>query len=469
MNKSKKQNYKDLFTGESILKGMPELSYVFDIEGRLLLWNKNVEMILGYSEDELYNKYISDFQDIKDGERVYEVFSSVFIDGKERTVEYNMLTKSGKKIPCLGSGSLVVVNNKEYLIGIAIDISKQKNAEAELKARAAEINRLKNQLQAENIYLREEIKIQHNFDEIIGTSESLMQSLYRVEQVSQTDTTVLLQGETGTGKELFARAIHNLSSRRNHPFIKIDCASLPNNISEGEFFGYIKNVFIEGDEKEIGKFEIANHGTIFLDEIDLISVELQSKLLTFFQEKKLKETKNSKTIQLDVRIITSTNQNLEELVKRKEFLKDLYFYLNTFPIIIPPLRERISDIPLLVESFVKHFNKKYGKDIAKIPKKTIALLKNYPWPGNIRELENIVERAVILSNTSILKVELAVKSNPDKKDNMLTLNEYDREYIIKILNMTFWRISGNKGAAKILGLHPETLRSRMRKLEIKHP
>ncbi len=468
MSKLKTQNLKDLFSGEIILQGMPELAYIFDKEGRLLLWNKNVEIILGYSREELLYKNITDFQDVSDRERVFKVFKNIINDGKERAVEYNILTKSGKKIPCLGSGSLVVVNNKEYLIGIAIDITKQKNAEEELKAKTAEINRLKNQLQAENIYLREEIKVQHNFDEIIGTSEVLMKSLYRVEQVSKTDTTVLLQGETGTGKELFARAIHNLSSRRNHPFIKINCALLPSNISESDFFGYVRDAFIEGDNMRIGKFEMANHGTIFLDEINEIPIEIQSKLLTFIQEKKLK-TKSSKTIQLDVHIITSTNQNLEELVKKKEFSKDLYFYLNVFPIIVPPLRERIFDISLLVESFVKRFNKKYAKGITKIPKKVFALLENYSWPGNIRELENVIERSVILSNTSLLKVELVVKPSSDIKDSILTLSEYERAYIIKILNMTFWRISGEKGAAKILGMHPETLRSRMRKLEIQHP
>ena len=468
MSKLKTQNLKDLFSGEIILQGMPELAYIFDKEGRLLLWNKNVEIILGYSREELLYKNITDFQDVSDRERVFKVFKNIINDGKERAVEYNILTKSGKKIPCLGSGSLVVVNNKEYLIGIAIDISKQKNAETALKTQTAEINRLKNQLQAENIYLREEIKVQHNFDEIIGASEVLMKSLYRVEQVSKTDTTVLLQGETGTGKELFARAIHNLSSRRNHPFIKINCALLPGNISESDFFGYVRDAFIEGDNMRIGKFEMANHGTIFLDEINEIPIEIQSKLLTFIQEKKLK-TKSSKTTQLDVRIITSTNQNLEELVKKKEFSKDLYFYLNVFPIIVPPLRERIFDISLLVESFVKRFNKKYAKGITKIPKKVFALLENYSWPGNIRELENVIERSVILSNTSLLKVELIVKPSPDIKDSILTLTEYERAYIIKILNMTFWRISGEKGAAKILGMHPETLRSRMRKLRIKHP
>lgn len=457
---------KNIFSDETIIKGMPELAYVFNKENRLEMWNKNLETILGYTKEELQQKYITDFIAKEDREKTLETIMRVFTKKKEQTIEYHLVTKHGEYLPYIGSGSFATANNKEYIIGIAIDISKQKNAEEKLKAQTTEINRLKNRLQAENIYLREEIKIQHNFDEIIGTSESLMQSLYRVEQISQTDTTVLLQGETGTGKELFARAIHNLSNRRNHPFIKIDCASLPNNISEGEFFGYVSNAFIEGDNREIGKFEIANHGTIFLDEIDLVSVELQSKLLAFFQEKKLKKTKNSKTIQLDLRIITSTNQNLEELVKRKGFLKDLFFYLNVFPIIIPPLRERLSDMPLLVESFLKRFNKKYAKSISKIPKKVIALLENYSWPGNIRELENVIERSVILSNTPLLKVEQMLKPSLDKKDNILTLNEYEREYIIKILNLTFWRISGDKGAAKILGLHPETLRSKMRKLGI---
>ena len=469
MTHPKSNHYNELFGGDAILQGMPELAYVFDEKGRMLLWNKNVELVLGYSKDELYHKYISEFNDEPDRARVLNEFLKVFNESKERTVEYNMLTKSGEKIPYLGSGSLAIVGGKRYLIGMAINISKRKEAEEKLKSQIAEINRLKNQLEAENIFLREEIKGSHDFEEIIGESELLMHSLYRVEQVAKTDTTVLLEGETGTGKELFARAIHNRSKRENKPFVKVNCASLPASLIESELFGHEKGAFTGAIQRQIGRFELACKGTIFLDEIGELPVDLQSKLLHVLQEGEFERIGNPKTIKVDVRVIAATNCNLEKQIRNKLFRKDLYYRLNVYPITIAPLRDRISDIPLLAEHFVKHFNFKLDKNIKKIPVKTIKQLQNYAWPGNIRELENIIERAIIISPSTSLVVEQLRKPDFEEDGKLLPLAEYERLYIIKVLEKTYWRVDGAEGAARILGMHPETLRSRMRKLEIKRP
>lgn len=459
----------DLFSGNTILQSMPGLAYVYSKEGKLLLWNKNAELVLGYSKEELYYKDISDFQVTQDRERVYKEFVKVFTKGEYRTIENTLLTKSGKKIPVLGTGSLAVVNGKEYLIGIAMDISNLKEVEEKLNAQLKEINNLKNILKTENVYLRDVIKGNYDFDEIIGESKTLLNVLYQLKQVAPTQSTVLLIGESGTKKELFARAIHRLSSRKNKPFVTINCATIPKNNMESEFFGQNKDYSIDLNQKRKGKFEIANQGTILIEEVDKIPLEMQSKLLTALQKNKFKKVGSSQYLPLDIRVIVSTNQNLAELTKKKEFLEGLFFLIHVFPITIPPLRERISDIPLMVKHLVEQFNPKFDKNIVKIPKKTISLLQNYSWPGNIRELENVIERAIILSNTSLLKVDQLVKPHLYEKEKMASLHSFERDYIIKILNMTFWRVGGEKGAAKILDMHPETLRSRMRKLKISRP
>jgi len=313
------------------------------------------------------------------------------------------------------------------------------------------------------------MKSKHDFDDIIGESETLMHSLYRIDQVAQLDSTVLLEGETGTGKELFALAIHNKSNRKNKPFVKVNCASLPVNLIESELFGHEKGAFTGAVQRQIGRFELAHKGSIFLDEIGELPIEIQSKLLRVLQEGEFERIGSSKTIKVDVRIIAATNRNLEKQISKKLFRKDLYYRLNVYPITIAPLRDRITDIRLLAEHFVKQFNRKMGKKVNRISKKTIKQLQDYPWPGNIRELENIVERAIIISHSTSLVVEQLQKPNLSENDKLLPLAEYERQYIIKILEKTYWRVDGQNGAARILDMHPETLRSRMRKLDIKRP
>jgi transcriptional regulator with GAF, ATPase, and Fis domain len=355
------------------------------------------------------------------------------------------------------------------MIGLTIDMSELKDAQKQIEMQLKEIKRLKEQLEAENLYLREELKLSHTFEEIIGESNILKHILYRIEQVAPMDTTVLLKGETGTGKELFARAIHQKSKRHNKPMIAVNCASLPVNLVESELFGHEKGAFTGAMQRQIGRFELADGGTIFLDEIGELPMELQAKLLRVLQAGEFERIGNPKTMKVDVRVITATNCDLEKEILKGRFRKDLFYRLNVYPLSIAPLRERASDIPLLVEHFVKRFNHKLGKNITKVPKKVIDRLKQYDWPGNIRELENIIERAVILSKSSALSVEPLQNGEPNVEDKFNSLADYERKYIEKVLKTTFWRIEGPKGAARILDMNPKTLRSRMQKLGIIRP
>jgi len=456
---------------EAVMEGMPQLNYVFDIQGRMKRWNKKLQDLFGYTEEELKDKFMGDFFETEeDLKRVWTEVEKVIQDGRERSVEYNFITKSGKVLPYYyGSGSIMEIGGKKYIVGQTINISKIKQAQEKIASQLEEIKELKNQLEAENIYLRHELKSTSSYDEIIGVSDVLKHMYYRVEQVAPIDSIVLLEGETGTGKELFARAIHQKSNRSNKPMITINCASLPASLIERELFGHEKGAFTGALQKQIGRFELASGGTLFLDEIGEIPIELQAKLLRVLQEGEFERIGNPKTIKIDVRIIAATNRNLEEEIIGGRFRKDLFYRLNVYPITIAPLRDRPDDIPHLVEHFVKRFNQKFKKNITRIPRKVMDNLKLYHWPGNIRELENIIERAMILSTTSTLKVEKLKRSDRSSKEKFQSLEDYERDYITTVLAHTMWRINGTKGAARILDMHPETLRTRMRKFNIKRP
>ncbi len=464
------QAAKEKLWSESILQGMPQLAYVFDKNGGMVRWNENVEQILEYSSKELMNKDTTEFYLEEEREYVLDEISKVFEDGTEQTVEYTLVTKSGKKIPYRGSGKLAVIDGEKYLIGMAINISDLRKSQKLVESQLDEINELKNQIEAENYYLKEELKKNHGFDEIIGKHETLLHSLFRIEQVAPMDSTVLLEGETGTGKELFARAIHSKSKRSNKPLITLNCASIPTSLFESELFGHEKGAFTGATDKQIGKFELANGGTLFLDEIGEMPYNVQAKLLRVLQEGTFERIGGKKTIKVDVRVIAATNRILEEEVEQKMFRADLYYRLNVYPVTIAPLRERVSDIPALVEHFMEKYNKKFGKNIKSVSKKTIQQLQQYSWPGNVRELENIIERALIISTSSKLDVgQLPINKSFKIEKKFLSLQEYERQYIISVLEKTYWRVDGQNGAAKILDMHPETLRSRIRKLQIQRP
>jgi PAS domain S-box-containing protein len=329
----------------------------------------------------------------------------------------------------------------------------------------------KARLEAQNTYLQEEIKGSHNFEELIGSSPALKKVLKNVERVAPTDSTVLITGETGTGKELIARAIHNVSPRRAKPLVKVNCAAIPAGLIESELFGHEKGAFTGALTRKIGRFELADKGTIFLDEIGELPLDLQSKLLRVLQEGEFERVGGSQTFKVNVRVIAATNRDLEQQVRAGHFRSDLYYRLNVFPIHLPPLRERAGDIPLLVQFFTRRFAVQQGKKLERIPERMMAALQRYHWPGNIRELEHIVERAVILSEgTELESIEwLAAGGTQSGLDRVQTLEELEREHIRTVLEQTNWRVSGETGAANLLGLKPTTLEARMKKLGIARP
>jgi formate hydrogenlyase transcriptional activator len=338
------------------------------------------------------------------------------------------------------------------------------------EAALSEIRKLKDQLEAERAYLQEEIKLARNHENIIGQSDGIHYVLYKVEQIAPADTIVLVLGETGTGKELVARAIHRLSLRKDRALVKINCATLPSNLIESELFGHEKGAFTGAHVRQLGRFEVAEGTTLFLDEIGELPLELQPKLLRVIQDSEFERLGSSHTIKVDVRIIVATNRNLEEEVRRGRFREDLWYRLNIFPITMPPLRDRLDDIPLLVDFFVKKISKRMGKSIEIIPTSVMSALQNYHWPGNVRELENVLERGVI--NSSGPKLRLADELKARQKDlstAQKTLEAVEQEHIVRILEQTQWKVSGKNGAAGILGLNRSTLRARMRKLGILKP
>ena len=337
----------------------------------------------------------------------------------------------------------------------------------------------RNRLQQQNLYLREEIKSEYNFEEIIEGSAALREVLAKVRQVAPTDSTVLILGETGTGKELIARAVHSFSKRKDKPLIKLNCSALPTGLVESELFGHEKGAFTGATEKRTGRFELADGGTIFLDEVGELPPEVQVKLLRVLQEREFERVGGAKTIRVDVRVIAATNRDLAHAVTAGTFRQDLYYRLNVFPVEPPPLRERVQDIPLLVHYFLERYAAKIGRAITRVPREAMQRLLAYPWPGNVRELENVIERAVILSSGPELTVApellpvlpVAPAAAPARTDipggDPAALHEVDRQHILAVLKRTGWRIDGPQGAARILNLHPSTLRSRMQKLGIR--
>jgi formate hydrogenlyase transcriptional activator len=342
------------------------------------------------------------------------------------------------------------------------------SAGEQLRTRLREIEDLKQRLEQENIYLREEINLQHPHEEIVGQSEVMKKVLLMVEQVSATDSTVLIQGETGTGKELLARAIHRLSKRKDKPLVTVNCASLPPTLIESELFGREKGAYTGALTRMVGRFEVADEATLFLDEIGELSSEIQSKLLRVLEEGKFERLGSTKTYHVNVRIIAATNRDLAREVNEGRFRKDLFYRLNVFPMTIPPLRERTEDIPILTWAFVRQFEKKMGKRIDAIPRKKIEALKRYPWPGNVRELRNVIEHAMIVSNSKTLVVD-PPQVGPSETPKARNLEDMERGHILAVLEKAGWRITGRGGAAETLGLKRTTLQSKMKKLGISRP
>ena len=398
---------------------------------------------------------------------------TAFADGRVHVTErYNKKIDKWVQIVSLPirheNGSIV------HVLEASTDITDRKKTEEARDRYLEELEALKVRLEDENIYLKEEIESRHGFKEIIGRSNAILYVLEKVRQVAETDATVLIQGETGVGKELVSRAIHNASRRSQKPFIKVNCANLPANLVESELFGHEAGAFTGAERLRKGRFELADGGTIFLDEISELPLDLQSKLLRVLQDGQFERVGGSNPLTVDVRVIAATNRNLSEEVAKVHFRPDLFYRLNVYPITVPPLRSRREDIPLLVNHFVPQISARIGKSVDQIPPQVLEMFTTYDWPGNVRELANILERAVITSPDGVIRLpeelkELSAPSDEerDSEKQLVDLQSVERQHILSVLNTVDWRISGPRGAAKILGLNPSTLRFRMKKLGIR--
>src|SRR5262245_15418457 len=447
---------------------------VIDPEGKILLANRAAAEVCGSEVEEVIGRSLYNCISPDDVARVTEIVQITLAHGfSVSNAECEVLRRDGMTRTLRFSlQPLTLESGQRGLVGTAEDVTERKESEAKLRRALAEVERLKNQLQEENLYLKEEVKLSHNFGEIVGESDALKKALYLVERVAATGATVLILGETGTGKELFARAVHDLSARKDGPFIKVDCGAIPAGLIESELFGHEKGAFTDAIKRRVGRFELADGGTIFLDEIGDLPLDLQIKLLRVLQEGAFERVGGARTIKTDARVVAATNRDLGRRIESGAFREDLYYRLATFPILLPPLRDRPEDIPLLALHYVKKYGASLGKKIECVPQQLIEKLQAYHFPGNVRELENIIERSVILSNGPALQMDVSFTSTRQtapEPEELKTLEEVERSHIMRVLDASNWRIEGPQGAAKRLGLHPSTLRSRMRKLNINRP
>ena len=444
----------------------------FDCEGNVTFINPTAATMLAWSDHSLTDQSIHDMFGLDEPKATEYCPVGNIVQGKKRYQDCDKMfwRKDGSSFP-VDFVSTPILENDE-LIGVVVvftDITKRKLAEQKLKQALSEIKQLKNRLQDENTYLKEQVNLTHNFEDILGQSQPLKMVLHQVEQVAPTDTTVLILGETGTGKELIARSLHNLSQRKDRSLVKVNCAALPGNLIESELFGHEKGSFTGATSRRIGRFELADGGTLFLDEIGELPLELQAKLLRVLQEGEIERVGDAKTIKINTRVIAATHRNLKRMVEQGEFREDLFYRISVFPLTLPALRERKLDISLLVQSFVNKYSQKMGRQINHIPQNVMDNLMDYQWPGNVRELENIIERGVILSSTQTLQIPVLENTNNKTEDNvhLISLSVMEQLHITNVLEKTGWQISGEDGAAAILEMHPNTLRSRMNKLGIR--
>ena len=473
-----------------ILSAAGEGIYGLDCDGNATFVNEAAIRILGWKEGELIGKPLHDlhhhthkdgshypkeqcpiYAALKDGE-VHQVSDEIFwhSDGHAVPVEYT-------------STPIWEENTLRGAVVVFRDISERIKAETEKEQAFKEIKLLKELLEQERDYLRDEINITANFGDIIGESQALKRTLSQIEAVANTPTSVLILGESGTGKEMVARAIHTHSERAQQPLVKVNCASIPKELFESEFFGHIKGSFTGAHRDRVGRMQLANHGTLFLDEVGEIPMDLQGKLLRALQESEFERVGDEKTTKVDVRIIAATNRNLAEEIRQGRFREDLYYRLSVFPVEVPPLRERVEDIPPIAQHFLDHLCQQLGRKQLNLTQAHINRLKNHQWPGNIRELKNVVERAVILSSGgNSLRLDLALPAEPIKQlqpkeqtwQQNDVLSEIDMQRLaktnlIKAMRTTNWKISGTNGAAELLGIKPSTLAYRLSLYGLKKP
>jgi PAS domain S-box-containing protein len=474
------QRYRDLY------QATPAMLHTVDADGRVIHVSDRWLKKLGYRRDEVLGRLITDFmgtefQTTLGGGRLRDVIAQGELENEPRSY----VTKTGELIEVelsataeRDSGGAVVA-----LLVASKDVTERNRQERQLRAAFEENARLRAELERERDYLREEVRVSMNFGRIIGESAALQKMLARIEAVAQTSASVLIQGESGVGKELVAHVIHARSPRSEGPLVKVNCASIPHELFESEFFGHVKGAFTGAHRDRVGRFELADGGTIFLDEVGEIPLDLQSKLLRVLQESEYERVGDDRTHAVDVRVIAATNRDLEQAVAAGRFREDLYYRLSVFPIDVPPLRERGDDVVQIASHFLERTCQEFGHAPLALSKQQAALLKRYDWPGNIRELKNVIERAVILSRGKVLRLDLAMSdilNAPAAHDaaagndtsQLLTevaLRELERQNIERALTLAAWRVSGPNGAAKLLGVKPTTLADRMRKFKIAKP
>lgn len=463
-----------LVSSNLLLNAVGEGIYGFDINGNAVFINPAAEQMTGWQATDLLGKKIHEYHHHSHENGVPYPSHECHIyntmrDGIERKITHEVFwRKDGSNFP-VEYTSTPVYKQGELIGAVAVfrDVSQQRITDNNLRAALKKVQNLTEKLQDENSYLQDEINKTWNGSGLEGDNSAYKKMLQQIKLVAKTDSTVLVLGENGTGKEVVARNLHQLSQRCGSPLVKVNCAAFSANLLESELFGHEKGAFTGANERRKGRFELADKGTLFLDEIGELSLEAQSKLLRVLQERELERVGGAKTIKVDIRIIVATNRDLFAMVEQGLFRMDLYYRLNVFPINIPALRERIEDIPLLCHGILKQLNNKLNKNIQGINNRSLAKLASYHWPGNIRELQNILEREVILSTSDLLNIQQKFsKSHQVSTPPNKTLADIEKSYIIEVLNNCHWRVGGNNGAAKILDMPDSTLRSRMKKLNI---
>jgi PAS domain S-box-containing protein len=474
------QHYRELY------RATPAMLHTVDSGGRIIHVSDRWLAKLGYRREEVLGRVITDFmgketQATLAGGRLLDVIAHGELENEPRSY----VTKSGEIVEVVVSATADrdATGAVVALLVASKDVTERNRAERQLRAAFEENARLREELERERDYLREEVQVSMNFGRIIGESPALQQMLARLEAVAQTSASVLIQGESGVGKELVAHVIHARSPRSQGPLVKVNCASIPHELFESEFFGHVKGAFTGAHRDRVGRFQLADGGTIFLDEVGEIPLDLQSKLLRVLQESEYERVGDDRTHSVDVRVIAATNRDLERAVAEGRFREDLYYRLSVFPIDVPPLRERGADVVQLASHFLERTCQQFGHRPLTLSKQQAALLKRYDWPGNIRELKNVIERAVILSRGKVLRLDLAMSDilNPvvEREDPatpgggaLLTeaeIQELERKNMLLALQLADWRVSGPNGAAQMLGVKPTTLADRMRKLRISKP
>lgn len=474
---------------ELILSAAGEGIYGLDLQGRTTFANQATVDLLGWEPGEILGAPLHDIHHHShpDGSpypRETCPIYAAFNDGAVHRVDDEVFWRAdGSSVPVEYISTPII--HEGSLQGAVVtfrDISERKKAEAELEKQYAEIKRLKDELEQERDYLRDEIQTSANFGSIIGSSPALKRTLAQIEAVAATPTSVLVLGESGVGKEMIARAIHAQSPRASESLVKVNCASIPKELFESEFFGHVKGAFTGAHRDRVGRMQLANGGTLFLDEVGEIPLDLQGKLLRALQEREFERVGDERTITVDVRIVAATNKNLEEEVKAGRFREDLYYRLSVFPISVPPLRERSQDIPLLAQYFLDEQCQQFGREPMLLTKAQAHSVSHMSWPGNIRELKNVIERAIILSRGRRLRLDLAlpdlapsdlvVQAPPAQHEEVLTEDEFrqlEKSNLLKALEQCAWKISGDNGAAALLGIKASTLSYRMNNFGITRP